>query len=133
MSGSGSYTQSSGGEGFSKTRSLTFEARTLRDIAGAGASVIALTSYAGVNSVEQDGASGDYYETASGVTLSHSVAGSIVSTVSGDSGPTLITDPVNSNYWMQVIAHVNDSVENDAYTLAFAGLAALSSSWGVDD
>lgn len=131
MSGSGSYTQLSGGGGFGKDRSLTFEHRSLRDIAGPDAAAVAFTAYEGVNSVEQDGGTGDYYETASGVMLSHSVAGSSVANVTGGSGPLMVTETIATNYWVQVIAHVNDSVENDSWTEDFAALRGLSSAWAL--
>ena len=134
MSGSGTRTWLWGEGGdpnfFESHRSITFLHRSLRDIADPAATIMALTVYDGVNSVDEDSEAGQFYETASSVTLSHLVAGSAVEEITGGSGPALINSDGWSS-WVNVTSWVNDSVEDYSATEYFAGLRALSSTWAL--
>ena len=91
---------------------------------------MALTVYDGANSVDEV-IPGDYYETASGVTLSHLVAGNAVEEVTGSSGPASISIPFVDSTWVLVTSQVNDLIESSSETIDFAGLRGLSSTWAM--
>lgn len=131
MSASGSRTRLQGDPNIHESsRSITFLHRTLRDIADPAATIMALTVYDGANSVEEV-TPGEYYETASSVTLSHLVAGSAVEEITGGSGPALIGIPFSDSSWVLVTSYVNDSVEDYSAPEDLAGLRALSSTWAL--
>jgi hypothetical protein len=131
MSASGSRTRLQGDPNIHESsRSITFVHRTLRDIADPAANIMALTVYDGANSVDEV-TPGDYYETASGVTLSHLVAGNAVEEITGSSGPASIGIPFPDETWVLMTSQVNDAIEESSSTIDFAGLRALSSTWAL--